>query len=136
MAVTSPLLDIPNLHDGSLKGLDFGEDSVTARMTDWTGKPYVLQMSGVEEFRVSVGSRNLIGWLDIIQGKRPHKRFLRRLFGTPNPRFDQEVFQGEMADEMERSDRVRRSEAALVVLHGNFTVFFVGLCASASLREG
>src|SRR5688500_12675075 len=100
--MTKEPLDIPNLHDGSLTGFDFGEDSVTARMTDWTGKPYVLQMSGVEMFHVAVQSQNLIGWLDIIRGKRPNKRFIRRLFGTPDSRFSQETFEEELADERER----------------------------------
>jgi hypothetical protein len=34
------------------------------------------------------------------------------------------------------ADRIVRGKAALVVLHGNFTVFFVGLCESAILAEG
>lgn len=133
--MTSSVLDIPNLHDGSLIGLDFGSDRVTARMTDWTEKPYVLEMLGVERFHVAVESNNLIGWLEIIQGKRPRNRLLRRLFGTPNSRWP-DHFQIEVEDEAERASRIVRGEAALVVLHGNFTVFFVGLCGSAVLREG
>ncbi|MFA4893100.1 hypothetical protein [Brevundimonas sp.] len=133
--MTSLVIDIPNLHDGSLTGLDFASDRVTARMTDWTGKPYVLEMRGVERFHVAVESNNLIGWLEIIQGKRPRKRLLRRLFGTPNPRWP-DYFQSEVEDEAERADRIVSGEAALVVLHGNFTVFFVGLCESAILTDG
>ena len=133
--MTSLVLDIPNLHDGSLTGFDFGRDSVTARMTDWTGKLYVLEMREVERFHVAVESNNLIGWLEIIQGKRPQKRLLRKLFGTPNPRWP-DYFQIAVEDEAERANRIHRGEAALVVLHGNFTVFFVGLCGSAALREG
>lgn len=133
--MTSLVLDIPNLHDGSLTGLDFASDCVTARMTDWTGKPYVLEMRGVERFHVTVESNNLIGWLEIVQGKRPRKRLLRRLFGTPNPRWP-DYYQIKIEDEVERANRVLRGDAALVTLHGNFTVFFVGLCGSAILREG
>lgn len=133
--MTSLIIDIPNLHDGSLTGLDFGRDSVTARMIDCTGKLYVLEMRAVERFHVAVESNNLIGRLEIIQGKRPQMRLLRKLFGAPNPRYP-DYFQIEVEDEAERANRVDRGEAALVVLHGNFTVFFVGLCGAATLKEG
>lgn len=133
--MSSPVLDVPNLHDGSLTGLDLGCDSVTARMTDWTGKPYVLEMRGVERFHVAVESPNLIGWLEIIRGKRPQRRLLRRLFGKPNPRWP-DLFQLAIDDEAERVSRIRSGEATLVVLYGNFTVFFVGLCKTAVLTEG
>jgi hypothetical protein len=104
-------------------------------MTDWTGKHYVLEMLGVERFHVAVESSNLIGWLEITQGKRPQRRLLRRLFGTPNPRWP-DSFQAAVEEEAERVRRIRSGEDALVVLHGNFTVFFVGLCGTAVLREG
>lgn len=133
--MTSPILEIPNLHDGSLTGLDLGRDSVTARMTDWTGKLYVLEMREVERFKVAVESANLIGRLEIVQGRRPQKKLLRKLFGTPNPRWP-DSFQFEAEDEAERINRIRSGEATLVVLHGNFTVFFVGLCRTAILSEG
>lgn len=133
--MTSTLLDIPNLHDGSLTGLDFSRDSVTARMTDWTGKLYVLEMRGVERFHVGVESNNLIGWLEVVQGKRFQRRFLRKLFGTPNPKWPG-YFQIAVEEEAERVRRIHNGEAALVVLHGNFTVYFVGLCGSAVLQEG
>lgn len=127
-------MDIPNLHDGSLTGLDLGRDSVTACMTDWTGKPYVLEMRGIERFHVAIESPNLIGWLEIIRGKRPQRRLLRRLFGKPNPRWP-DSFQIAVEEEAERVSRIHSGEAALVVLHGNFTVFFVGLCETAVLSE-
>lgn len=134
--MTLQVIDIPNLHDGSLTGLDFGEQFVTARMSDWTGKRYVLEMSGVERFHVGgVSSDNLIGWLEIVRGRRPNRRMLRRLFGTPDPQHV-EVYEAEREDEDERADRVRSGDATLVVLHGNFTVFFVGFCASVILRRG
>lgn len=104
--MTSPILEIPNLHDGSLTGLDLGRDSVTARITDWTGKLYVLEMREVERFKVAVESANLIGWLKIIQGKRPQKKLLRKLFGTPNPRWP-DTFRFAVEDEAERVDRIR-----------------------------
>jgi hypothetical protein len=132
--MSSPILDIPNLHDGSLTGLELGRDSVTARMTDWTGKPYVLEMSGVERFHVAVESPNLIGWLEIIQGNRPQRKLLRRLYGKPNPRWP-DYFQIAVEEEVERVRRIQSGEATLVVLHGNLTVFFVGLCKTAVLSE-
>ena len=133
--MTAEVFDIPNLHDGSLIGLDFDEQCVTARMTDWTGKLYVLEMTGVERFHVAVSSANLIGWLEIVRGRRPNRRLLRKLFGTPDPRHA-EFYELEREDEDKRLDQVRTGEATLVVLHGNFTVFFLCLCASATLRLG
>lgn len=103
-------------------------------MKDWTGKLYVLEMEGLERFQDAIGSNNLIGWVEIVRGRRPQRRHLRKLFGTPNPRWP-DYFQIAVEVEVERVARTCSGNPLSSSSIDTLLCFLSGFAALPSLRR-